>query len=52
MTSGHGALVGRGRELGLLNAALNAATGGQGQLLLFVGPAGIGKTRLAQEVAG
>ena len=39
-------LVGRDRELGELRAALVAAAGGAGRLVLVGGDAGIGKTRL------
>jgi len=44
------ALVGREAELGQLLGALQIAATGLGQLVLLVGEAGIGKTRLAQEV--
>jgi DNA-binding CsgD family transcriptional regulator len=46
-----GAFVGRQRELGQLQAILEEALSGQGQLLMLVGEPGIGKTRLAQELA-
>jgi predicted ATPase len=42
--------VGREAELARAEAALAAAAGGRGQLLLLAGEPGIGKTRLAQEV--
>ncbi|MFF0414715.1 adenylate/guanylate cyclase domain-containing protein [Kitasatospora sp. NPDC004745] len=43
-------LVGRERELALLDAALARVAGGRGaELLLVVGEAGIGKTRLVRE---
>jgi predicted ATPase len=42
--------VGRGAELAQAEAALAAAAGGRGQLLLIAGEPGIGKTRLAQEI--
>src|SRR5262249_12014006 len=48
-------IVGRGHELGQLRAALVAASGGAGRLVLVSGEPGIGKTRLAAaggEVAG
>jgi DNA-binding CsgD family transcriptional regulator len=46
------ALVGRARELAVLRSALDDVTAGTGRLLLLVGEPGIGKTRLAQELAG
>ncbi|HZA21009.1 MAG TPA: AAA family ATPase, partial [Dehalococcoidia bacterium] len=46
-----GAFVGRQREMGKLKRALEDALSGQGQLLMLVGEPGIGKTRLAQELA-
>lgn len=46
------ALVGRGRELAMLRSALADAADGTGRLVLLVGEPGIGKTRLAQELAG
>ena len=49
----HGeAIVGRGRELAVLRAGLDAARRGAGRLVLCAGEPGIGKTRLAQELAG
>jgi predicted ATPase/DNA-binding winged helix-turn-helix (wHTH) protein len=42
----------RDRELALARDALHAALRGRGQVLLLVGEAGIGKTRLAAELAG
>lgn len=45
-------MTGRGRELGVLRGWLNEAQGGAGRLVLCAGEAGIGKTRLAQELAG
>jgi DNA-binding CsgD family transcriptional regulator/tetratricopeptide (TPR) repeat protein len=45
-------IVGRRRELDALRARLAAARGGAGRLVLCVGEPGIGKTRLAQELAG
>ncbi|HEX9370854.1 MAG TPA: AAA family ATPase [Roseiflexaceae bacterium] len=43
-------LVGRGQELQELLAAWQAAAGGQSRLALLTGEAGIGKTRLAEEL--
>ncbi|MGH9225163.1 MAG: ATP-binding protein, partial [Acidimicrobiales bacterium] len=45
-------IVGRGRELAALRAWLDAARQGTGRLVLCAGEPGIGKTRLAQELAG
>jgi DNA-binding CsgD family transcriptional regulator len=45
-------LVGRGRELGQLGRALDAARAGSGTTALVAGEAGIGKTRLVSELAG
>jgi tetratricopeptide (TPR) repeat protein len=42
-------LYGRGTELAAVDAALAQARQGRGQLLLFVGEAGLGKTTLAEE---
>ena len=44
-------LVGREVELGHLRDALQAAWAGQGQLIVVIGEAGIGKSRLAVELA-
>jgi len=46
-----GAFVGRDAELGELVAALDGAFAGRGRLFLLVGEPGIGKSRLAQELA-
>lgn len=45
------AFVGRRRELTELHAGLDDAVGGRGRVVLIVGDPGIGKTRLAEEVA-
>jgi DNA-binding CsgD family transcriptional regulator len=44
-------IVGRGAEQAGLSAAYARAAAGQAQLLLITGAAGIGKTRLAEELA-
>ena len=46
-----GAFVGRDGELGELIAALDHAMAGTGQLVVLSGEAGIGKSRLAEELA-
>lgn len=43
-------LVGRTSELGLLTQRLAAVVAGEGQVALLAGEAGIGKTRLAEEL--
>ncbi len=45
-------IIGRRRELDALRAWLDGALNGGGRLVLCVGEPGIGKTRLAQELAG
>ena len=45
------AFVGRERELSELAGALHDAAGGQGRLFLLTGEPGIGKSRLAEELA-
>jgi DNA-binding SARP family transcriptional activator len=46
-----GVFVGRNAELGELVTALDGAFAGRGRLFLLVGEPGIGKSRLAQELA-
>jgi DNA-binding CsgD family transcriptional regulator len=45
------AFVGRQQELALLRARLAATRAGTGHLVLITGPAGIGKTRLIEELS-
>jgi DNA-binding SARP family transcriptional activator/tetratricopeptide (TPR) repeat protein len=45
------AFVGRARELSEVVAGLEAALGGSGRIILLVGEPGIGKSRLAEELA-
>ncbi|ODR17110.1 ATP-binding protein [Mycolicibacterium porcinum] len=59
VSPGHGtvtrreaSLVGRHREMALLDSALNRAIDGDGSALTVVGPPGIGKSRVAREAAG
>src|SRR6266849_4549165 len=47
----HNAFVGRERELSELRAGLDDALAGRGRLFLISGEPGIGKTRLADEIA-
>ena len=44
-------MVGRGRELARVTGLLDDALAGRGRLVLCTGEAGIGKTRLAEELA-
>jgi class 3 adenylate cyclase len=46
-----GTFVGRDVELSQLGDALDSALGGQGRLVLVAGEAGIGKTRVTEELA-
>jgi len=46
----HFPLIGRDREIGELQTALDAARAGSGRLVQILGEAGIGKTRLAEEL--
>jgi hypothetical protein len=48
---GTGEFVGRRSELAALREALDAALAGRGSLTVLVGEPGIGKTRLAEEIA-
>ena len=50
-TGSRGPLVGRSSERSELSSALADARGGRGALFLITGDVGIGKTRLAQELA-
>jgi predicted ATPase len=51
MAPGEEVFVGRRGEIEALCAALDAACGGRGRLALLAGEPGIGKTRLAMELA-
>lgn len=51
-SEGGGVFVGRERELGQLLAALDNAFAGRGSLILISGEPGIGKSRLADRLAG
>ena len=44
-------LIGRDQEMARLRAALAEAVSGQGRVVVFVGEAGVGKTRLVAELA-
>ena len=46
-----GPMVGRDRELAQVAALADEAMAGRGRLVLCTGEAGIGKTRLAEEIA-
>ena len=46
-----GAFVGREQEITALRSALDSAIAGQGRIVMLAGEPGIGKTRLAQELA-
>jgi class 3 adenylate cyclase/tetratricopeptide (TPR) repeat protein len=45
-----GPILGRGQELGRILSMIDMVAGGTGQMLLLSGEAGVGKTRLAQEI--
>jgi DNA-binding CsgD family transcriptional regulator len=51
VASGLGILAGRDRELAALRRWLAEALAGHGRLVVLTGPPGIGKTRLAEELA-
>lgn len=46
-----GALIARAQELATLAAALDSALRGEGRVVMLAGEPGVGKTRLAQELA-
>jgi len=48
---GSSGFIGRQPELAVLTAALDQALSGRGQMVMLAGEPGIGKTRLAQEIA-
>ena len=50
-TSRASGFIGRRQELAMLAAALEGALDGRGQMVMIAGDPGIGKTRLAQELA-
>ncbi len=45
------AVIGRDREMGAIESALDQARAGRGEALFLIGEAGIGKSRLAREAA-
>lgn len=45
------AFVGRRREMGQQNAALEGVPGGRGRMVTLMGEPGIGKTRTSEELA-
>jgi len=47
----HGELIGRQREIEILKAAAGRALGGEGQVVSVIGSAGVGKSRLVDELA-
>ena len=49
---GPGSLAGRDQELAALRGWRAEALAGDGRLVVLTGPPGIGKTRLAEELAG
>ena len=51
LAPGQGLLAGRDPELAALRRGLAEALGGHGRLVVLSGPPGIGKTRLAEELA-
>jgi hypothetical protein len=50
-STGEPTLVGRKRELGLMDSVLDEARAGRGRLVVVTGPPGSGRTRLAREAA-
>ncbi len=47
----HGVMVGRRQEMAILKDAVGRALAGQGQVVSLIGPAGVGKSRLVDELA-